>query len=887
MICEKCGINQASVQITRVDQRGRHIENLCGVCASQVSSSISYNRSNRGPFGFNGESPFYDFPGALNNRSAQEPPRQAINIMDYFTQRAKDVVQRAAQSAQEKKHHILDTEHLLLALIDEKQVALRIIEDLGLKPNDLKNYLNHLVPTGSNQPTTTDLSPRAKRVLELAFDEAQQLNHQYVGSEHILLGLIREGEGLAAQSLKKFGVDLMKVRASVMKLVGQGIPDGESVSGESKTPNLDEYTRDLTEQARAGKLDPVIGRAGEIERVINVLSRRRKNNPVLIGEPGVGKTAIAEGLAQKIINGDVPETLKGKRLLALDLGALIAGTKYRGEFEERLKKMLEEIETNKDSMILFIDELHTLVGAGGAEGAIDASNLLKPSLARGDLRAIGATTLTEYKKYIEKDAALERRFQPVIIPANSVSETIEILHGLKDRYEAHHRVKIDDESLSAAAELSDRYVNDRYLPDKAIDLIDEACAEVRLRSIVPPSNLEAIRKEVRNIEREISAAKTNKDEKTLKDLEAKSAQLKNTQQEIEELWSKDKATELPTVTVNDVASVLSKMTGIPVKELTTEERQRLLNLESELHQRVVGQDDAVKAVSEAIRRARTGLKQHNRPIGTFMFLGPTGVGKTELSRALAELLYGDERSLIRLDMSEYQESHTVARLIGSPPGYVGYDEGGQLTERVRRNPFAIILFDEIEKAHDDIFNLLLQIFDDGRLTDGRGRTIDFKNTILIMTSNLGSSLIQKAYADNMPQDNLESQVEDILKSKFRPEFLNRVDEFIIFHALTKEQIREIVDIQLNQTQKLVKSQQMELDIDAKVKDYLVEHGYDANYGARPLRRLIQREIENGISNLLLNQKVTSGDVISVRLDSHGMIQFTHGKRAGRSKTAKQ
>lgn len=579
--------------------------------------------------------------------------------------------------------------------------------------------------------------------------------------------------------------------------------DFGSVGEDSATPTLDEYTRDLTQEARAGKLDPVIGRGDAIDRVINVLSRRRKNNPVLIGEPGVGKTAIVEGLAQKIFNNDVPETLIGKRLLALDLGALIAGTKYRGEFEERLKQLLVEIENNKDKMILFIDELHTIVGAGGAEGAIDASNLLKPSLARGDLRAIGATTLQEYKKYIEKDAALERRFQPVIIPENTAAETIEILRGLKDRYEAHHRVKIDDEALVAATELSDRYVNDRFLPDKAIDLVDEACAEVRLRSIAPPSNLDEIRKEVAKLEREQSAAKTNKDDEQIKKVEEKLAEMKKAQTDIEELWHKEKAVETPNVAVEDVANVLSKMTGIPVKELTQEERKKLMDLEKQLHERVIGQDEAVRAVSEAIRRSRTGLKPPNKPIGTFMFLGPTGVGKTELSRALAELLYGDERLLVRIDMSEYQEQHTVARLIGSPPGYVGHDEGGQLTERVRRNPYSIILFDEIEKANDDVFNILLQIMDDGRLTDGRGRTVDFKNTIVIMTSNLGSDLIQKAQEENTEKEALEEQVEGLLKLKFRPEFLNRIDEFIIFHSLSKENLREIVNLQIAQTKRLV------------------------------------------------------------------------------------
>jgi ATP-dependent Clp protease ATP-binding subunit ClpC len=615
----------------------------------------------------------------------------------------------------------------------------------------------------------------------------------------------------------------------------------------------------------------------EIERVVNILSRRRKNNPVLIGEPGVGKTAVVEGLAQRIIKNDIPDTLKNKRLLALDLGSLIAGTKYRGEFEERLKEILKEIEANKERMILFIDELHTIVGAGGAEGAIDASNLLKPSLARGDLRAIGATTFNEYKKYIEKDAALERRFQPIILPENSVHESIEILRGLKDRYEAHHRVKIEDDALVAAAELSDRYVNDRFLPDKAIDLIDEACAEVRLRAIAPPTNLAELRKEVVRLERELSAAQSNKDEDQKNTVEEKLRELKKAESDVEDLWSKERATETPIVTVADIAGVLSKMTGIPVKDLTEEERDKLINFEYQLHQRVVGQEEAVKAVSEAIRRARTGMKMPNKPIGTFMFLGPTGVGKTELSRALAELLYGDERNLVRIDMSEYQERHTIARLIGSPPGYIGHDEGGQLTERIRRNPYSVILFDEIEKAHDDVFNLLLQIMDDGRLTDGRGRTVDFKNTILILTSNLGSELIQKAQQNKTPAKDVEAQVEVILKSKFRPEFLNRIDEFIIFHSLTKEQIRMIVDLQLKSTERLLAAQDIELFVEENVKDYLVDNGYDPEFGARPLRRMIQREIETGLSNMLLKKDIHSGDRIKVGLDKSDMIKFTHVK----------
>jgi ATP-dependent Clp protease ATP-binding subunit ClpC len=882
MTCDRCRQNPATTQITRITSRGREVRNLCETCAAKESTGFNFRSDYAPPYGFFGESPFFDVDPYEASGPRNEPNQQSINIMEYFTQRAKDVIQNAANKAHEMGHQVLDTEHLLLALIEEKQVASKIMAELGLKPEELERYVKSLVPTGTLKNPAVELSPRAKRALELAFDEARQLNHNYVGSEHILLGLIREAEGLAAQILKKFAIDLIKTRAAIIKLVGEGVKEGESLKGSSQTADLDRYTKDLTKLAQNGQLDPVIGRAGEIERVINILSRRKKNNPVLIGEPGVGKTAIVEGLAMKVSRNDVPDSLKNKRVLSLDLGSLIAGTKYRGEFEERLKGIMTEIETNKDQIILFIDELHTIVGAGGAEGAIDASNLLKPALARGDLHAIGATTLSEYKKYIEKDAALERRFQPVIVSENNVIQTIEILKGLKDRYEAHHRVTIPNDTLVAAVELSDRYVPDRFLPDKAIDLIDEACAEVRLRAIVPPANLEQVRKDIKETQKELSEAKSDKNSTKQTELEHKLADLKKTEDEIDELWKKARGTEIPKVMVDDVASVLSKMTGIPVTRLTEEERGRLLKLEEQLHRRVVGQDEAVTVLSEAIRRARAGLKNPNRPIGSFMFLGPTGVGKTELTKALAEVLYGSEKSLVRLDMSEYQERHTVARLIGSPPGYVGHEEGGQLTERIRRNPYSIILLDEIEKAHDDIFNLLLQILDDGQLTDGRGRTVNFKNTIIIMTSNLGSDLIQQAHQHKTPQEQLEKDVEKILKVKFRPEFLNRVDEYIIFHSLTKEQLREIVELQLEQTHRLVSSQKLKLVTDPKVNEYLIEKGYEPEFGARPIRRLIQKEIESGISKIILEKDLKPGTTVKISLDKKGEIVFsTQTVRSGK------
>lgn len=875
MKCDRCGINQATTQITRIDKNGKHVVNLCETCAAEENGALDFDSNRFPPFNFFGEFPFYDSSDRLRNYNGQNSNRQSINIMDYFTDSAKNIVQVAAQKAQEMNHQILDTEHILMALLEDKDVGKKLISTLGIKPDELKRYLENLVPHGNNTPRQVQLSPRAKRILELAFDEARQLQQDYVGVEHLLLGLLREGEGLAAQTLQKYGLDLPEARNTVAKSHKRRGKDGKEGVFGGDTPTLDEYTRDLIDEAEDGKLDPVIGRSNEIERVINILSRRRKNNPVLIGEPGVGKTAIAEGLALRMANNDVPEVLKNKRILALDMGSLIAGTKYRGEFEDRLKALIQEIQENKENIILFIDELHTIVGAGGAEGAIDASNLLKPPLARGDLKAIGATTLSEYKKYIEKDAALERRFQPVIIPENSVDESLEILRGLKDRYEAHHRVSITDEALVAAAELSDQYVIDRFLPDKAIDVIDEASAEVRLRAIAPPDNLEQIRREIQETERELSEARTNNNEDKTQQLEKKLTELNNTADEIKELWEKEKATEQPQVNVEDVASVISKMTGIPVTKLTVEEKERLLNLEQELHERIAGQDEAVKLVSEAIRRARTGLKQPNRPIGTFMFMGPTGVGKTELTRTLASALYGSEKNMIRLDMSEYQERHNVARLIGSPPGYVGHDEGGQLTERVRRNPYSVVLFDEIEKAHDDVFNILLQIMDDGQLTDGRGRTVSFKNSIIIMTSNLGSDLIQKSQEEDIAQADLEEKVETILKSRFRPEFLNRVDEFIIFHSLTKEHMRDIVDLQLEHTRRLVHAQNLDVAFDDAVKDYLVEEGYDPEFGARPLRRIIQREIETGLSDLLLRQNFAENDTISVTLDQDGMITFEY------------
>ncbi|MFS8665564.1 MAG: ATP-dependent Clp protease ATP-binding subunit, partial [Limnochordales bacterium] len=701
-----------------------------------------------------------------------------------------------------------------------------------------------------------------------------------IGTEHILLGLIREGEGVAAQVLKNLGADLDKVRRQVVELLGGSGGQPTKGTRARKTPTLDQFGRDLTDLAREGKLDPVIGREKEIQRVIQVLSRRTKNNPVLIGEPGVGKTAIAEGLAQKIVNGDVPETLLNKRVVTLDLGALVAGSKFRGEFEERLKKVMDEIRASGD-VILFIDEMHTIIGAGAAEGAIDASNILKPALARGEIQCIGATTLDEYRKHVEKDAALERRFQPVMVDEPSVEETILILEGLRDRYEAHHRVKITDEALEAAARLSDRYVTDRFLPDKAIDLIDEAASKVRLQALVAPPELKELEAKIEETRMEKEAAIKNEEFE-------KAARLRDQEQKMrEELerrrleWKNSRGRTEGTVDAEDIAQIVSSWTGIPVTKLAQEETERLLNLEQELHKRVVGQEEAIQAVSRAIRRARAGLKDPKRPIGSFIFLGPTGVGKSELARALAEALFGDEDAMVVLDMSEYMERHTVSRLVGSPPGYVGYEEGGQLTEKVRRRPYTVVLFDEIEKAHPEVFNVLLQVLENGRLTDAKGRTVDFRNTVLIMTSNVGAHEIQRQSTigfrtvedSRQSYEDMKKKVMDELRKTFRPEFLNRVDEVIVFHALDKGHLRQIVDIMLQTLVGELRDRGVLVEFTDRAKEVLAEQGYDPQYGARPLRRAIQRLVENPLSEEMLKGRFQEGDTIVVDADADGQIVF--------------
>ncbi|MGE8207216.1 ATP-dependent protease ATP-binding subunit ClpC [Heyndrickxia sp. NPDC080065] len=789
-----------------------------------------------------------------------------------FTERAQKVLALSQEEAIRLKHNNIGTEHILLGLVQEGEgIAAKALYGLGLSPEKIQIEVENLIGKGKDSGQTIHYTPRAKKVIELSMDEARKLGHSYVGTEHILLGLIREGEGVAARVLNNLGVSLNKARQQVLQLLGSNETGGHQGGNTSNanTPTLDSLARDLTAIAREDTLDPVIGRSKEIQRVIEVLSRRTKNNPVLIGEPGVGKTAIAEGLAQQIVNNEVPETLRDKRVMTLDMGTVVAGTKYRGEFEDRLKKVMDEIR-QAGNIILFIDELHTLIGAGGAEGAIDASNILKPSLARGELQCIGATTLDEYRKYIEKDAALERRFQPIQVDEPSTDESIQILKGLRDRYEAHHRVSISDEAIEAAVKLSDRYISDRFLPDKAIDLIDEAGSKVRLRSYTTPPNLKELELNLEEIRKEKDAAVQSQEFEKAASLRDSEQRLREKLEETKKSWKEKQGQENSEVTVEDIASVVSNWTGVPVSRLAQTETEKLLNLEEILHSRVIGQEEAVKAVSKAVRRARAGLKDPKRPIGSFVFLGPTGVGKTELARALAEAMFGDEDAMIRIDMSEYMEKHSTSRLVGSPPGYVGFEEGGQLTEKVRRKPYSVILLDEIEKAHPDVFNILLQVLEDGRLTDSKGRTVDFRNTVLIMTSNVGAeSLKRNKYVGFNIQDgnqdykDMKSKVMEELKKAFRPEFLNRIDEIIVFHALEKEHLKHIVSLLSEQLVKRLKEKNIDLELTEAAKEKITEEGYDPEYGARPLRRAIQKHIEDRLSEELLKGVILEGQTVVI------------------------
>ena len=828
-------------------------------------------------------------------------------MFERFTEKAIKVIMLAQEEARRLGHNFVGTEQILLGLIGEGTgVAAKVLKSMGVNLKDARVEVEKIIGRGSGfVAVEIPFTPRAKRVLELSLEEARQLGHNYIGTEHLLLGLIREGEGVAARVLENLGVDLAKVRTQVIRMLGETAEvsaGGGGGKGSTKTPTLDEFGTNLTQQAADGKLDPVVGRQNEIERVIQILGRRTKNNPVLIGEPGVGKTAIAEGLAQRINSGDIPDILEEKRVLTLDIGLLVAGTKYRGEFEERLKKIMEEIRS-AGNVILVIDEVHTLIGAGAAEGAIDAANILKPALARGELQCIGATTLDEYRKHIERDAALERRFQPVMVGEPSVDETIEILRGLKERYETHHRLKIADEALIAAATLGDRYISDRFLPDKAIDLVDEAGSRVRLMNSKLPPAAKEVDKQLRSVQKDKEDAVREQDFTKAGELRDKEVELRDQIRSIlqarkdEEPAGSSEAVDValtdapvdlvrtPMVTEEDIAHIVASWTGVPVQKLTESESAKLLNMEDTLHQRLIGQDEAVKAVSRAIRRARVGLKNPNRPIASFIFSGPTGVGKTELTKSLAAYFFGSEDSMIRLDMSEFMERHTVSKLIGSPPGYVGFNEGGQLTEAVRRRPYTVVLFDEIEKAHPDVFNLLLQLLEDGRLTDSKGRTVDFKNTLIIMTSNIGSKVIEKGGgglgfefgggdADETNYNRIRSLVNEELKQYFRPEFLNRLDEIIVFRQLTRDEVKIIAEIMLKEVFGRMLEKGIALSVTEAFKERLVEEGYNPSYGARPLRRAVMRLLEDSLAEEFLSGRIGDGDsaLVDVNDDKQVVIR---------------
>lgn len=800
-----------------------------------------------------------------------------------FTEKVERALALAQESAMKLGHGYVGTEHLLLGLVTEGTgIASRVLQGQGVTEEKVTNKIQELI--GMGEETNIEpagFTPRTKRVLEMSFNEARRLNQNFIGTEHLLLAIMREGESVAVRILMELGVDPQKMINEIVKMLNEDAPNStgapKNTSHSNNTPTLNQFGRDLTDLAREGKFDPVIGRNKEIERVIQILSRRMKNNPCLIGEPGVGKTAIAEGLAQKIVEGNIPELLKGKRVVTLDLSLMVAGAKYRGEFEDRLKKAMDEIRKAGD-VILFIDELHTIIGAGAAEGAIDASNILKPALSRGEIQVIGATTLNEYRKYIEKDAALERRFQPITVGEPTEEEAIEIVRGLRDKYEAHHRVKITDDAIVASVKLSSRYIQDRFLPDKAIDLVDEAASRVRLKAFTAPPDL-------KNLEEQAQKVKKEKEDAIVRQEFEKAAQLRDSEKELKEQlekqkgeWTQKNQTKTDTVSEEDIAEIVASWTGIPVKRLAEEESERLLNMEKILHKRVIGQEQAVESIAKAIRRGRVGLKDPKRPVGSFIFLGPTGVGKTELSKALAEAIFGDENAMVRIDMSEYMEKHSVSRLVGSPPGYVGYDEGGQLTEKVRRKPYSVLLFDEIEKAHPDVFNILLQILEDGRLTDSQGRTVDFKNTVIIMTSNVGARLITEpkrlgfSAGDNKARsyEDMKSNVMEELKRSFRPEFLNRVDEIIVFHPLEEEHIKKIVGLMIESLKKRLSQNGINISISDEAETFLAKKGYDPTFGARPLRRAIQTNLEDKLAEEMLEGKIKSGDTIDINMNGEDL-----------------
>ena len=803
---------------------------------------------------------------------------------DKFSERARRVLTLAQEEAKRLNHNYIGTEHILLGLVREEDgVAAKVLINMGVSLAKMRSAVEYVIGTGEKPSTgAAGLTSRAKRVIELAIDEARQLSHSYIGTEHLLLGLLREGEGVAAGVLDSFSITLDRTRAEVTRYLSQSAAKPRSNRVTGRTPTLDQVGIDLTAAARAGKLDPVIGRFNEIERVIQILSRRTKNNPALIGEPGVGKTAIVEGLAHRIIEGDVPETLENKRVVALDIAAVVAGTKYRGEFEERLKKVIEEIKTS-GNCVLFIDEFHTMVGAGAAEGAVDAANILKPSLARGELQCIGATTLDDYRKYIERDAALERRFQPVLVEEPSTEDTLEILRGIKERYEEHHKLTISDEALSAAATLASRYIPDRFLPDKAIDLIDEASSKVRIKHHTKPVSLKKLKQIEERYRKDKESALATQQYDYAAELRQQELEVEGKIRKLEEDWQAEQEQDKPMVTERDIDEVVAMWTGIPVVQIASDEKARLLKMEEVLHERIIGQDEAINIISKAVRRARAGLKDPRHPIGNFIFLGPTGVGKTELARALAEFMFGDEDTLVRLDMSEFMEKFAVSRLVGAPPGYVGFEEGGQLTEAVRRKSYCLILLDEIEKAHPDVFNILLQIFDDGHLTDAKGRRVDFRNSIIIMTSNIGADLIKKGSAigfatrndeaktQQQSYDNMKDKLLGELKKSFKPEFLNRIDGVIVFHPLAKDQIRQIVDLMLVSVTKQLEEKEIKLEVSEAAKDMLGEKGYDEVFGARPLRRVIQDMVEDKLSEDLLRGNFQPGDSITVDIEDGEIV----------------
>ena len=816
-------------------------------------------------------------------------------MFERFTEKAIKVIMLAQEEARRLGHNFVGTEQVLLGLIGEGTgVAAKTLKSMGVNLKDARTEVEKIIGRGSGfVAVEIPFTPRAKRVLELSWDEARQLGHNYIGTEHLLLGLIREGEGVAARVLENLGVDLNKVRSNVIKMLGESKPTttaGSSSSGSSsssssssskaKTPSLDEFGRDLTLAAQELRLDPVVGREKEIERVIQILARRTKNNPVLLGEPGVGKTAVAEGLAIRIVNSDVPDILDGKKIIQLDMGLLVAGTKYRGEFEERLKKIMDEIR-QAGNVILVIDEMHTLIGAGAAEGAIDAANILKPALSRGEIQVIGATTSDEYRKYIEKDSALERRFQPVQIDEPTIEESIEIIRGLKPKYEEHHQLNISDDAIVAAVKLSSKYVNDRFLPDKAIDVIDEASSKVRLKASKLCPEAKELEKQLKDLIKQKEEAIRNQEFEEASQLREDEADLKDKIREVADKWKSENEVNKATVQAEDVAQVIAMMTGVPVTKLTEGESERLMRLEDTLHERVIGQHDAIVAISKAIRRARVGLKAPNRPIGSFIFCGPTGVGKTELAKALAEAMFGSEDNMIRVDMSEFMEKHSTSKLIGSPPGYVGYDDGGNMAELVRKKPYSVVLFDEIEKAHPDVFNIMLQILDDGRLTDSKGRHVSFKNTVIIMTSNVGASMIANkaklgfSTSEDDSKDkyeHLKDTVSEEMKKAFRPEFLNRIDETIVFSHLSKPEIRQIVDLMMKDLVKRLSEKELNIEVTDEVKDHLADNGYSEAYGARPLRRLIQRKVEDSLAEEILSGKYAPGDTIRLTLND-GKIAF--------------